>query len=88
MRNWFSSNEFPAGSIYQVGIFSAGMQAILRGRIAAIRKIKSTWTRRQLLRLLKVEKQRQVAAHIAGNQEVFADMFVSSLTQPLRNSRI
>ena len=88
MKDEPSSDEFPAGSIYQVRRFSAGTEAVLRGTVAAVRKMESTRADRQLLFLLKVEKQREVSAHIAGNQEVFTDMFVSSLTQPLRDPRI
>jgi hypothetical protein len=76
MKNELSSAEFPAGSIYQVST-STGAEALSHERLAVVRTMKSKWAGEQLFFLLKVEKQREVSAHIAGNQEVFADMFVS-----------
>jgi len=36
----------------------------------------------------KVQKEREVPADIAGNQEMLADVFVTALTETLRNRRI
>jgi len=77
MKKELLSAKFPAGSIYRVGMVSTGAEAPSHARLAALRTMKSQWVGGQLFFLLEVEKQSEVSAHIAGNQEVFADMFVS-----------